>query len=200
MLGRLDCSDESCRFVRSGEIDYASRIGGPREAATNEQNRRTIDCTSDRDSALSKWLIARAIEVNRDVPRSNKSCLVQSTYRAELFVNVANHQFDPDRCDWIASSLPFLYLACLLAGMLNPAPTRSIPGGPFVSVTGDLIPFLVGAVSLVCSVIFCTHTQTKIRIAAIILAGVSIVLMFNAVLDVYNFAVRPAARGSLFGI
>ncbi len=39
MLGRLDCSDESCRFVRAGEIDYASRIGGPREAATNEQNR-----------------------------------------------------------------------------------------------------------------------------------------------------------------
>ena len=32
-----------------------------------KQYRRTIDCTSDRDSALSKWLIARAIEVNRDV-------------------------------------------------------------------------------------------------------------------------------------
>ncbi len=30
-------------------------------------NRRTIDCTPDRDSALSKWLIARAIEVNRYV-------------------------------------------------------------------------------------------------------------------------------------
>ena len=27
----------------------------------------TIGCTTDRDSALSKWLIARAIEVNRTV-------------------------------------------------------------------------------------------------------------------------------------
>ena len=35
-----------------------------------KQYRRTIDCTSDRDSAISTWLIARAIEVNRDVRRT----------------------------------------------------------------------------------------------------------------------------------
>ena len=70
-----DCSDkliartrpaDLCGLPKSAMIPVTAVHVGPRR--TNKTV-RTIDCTSDRDSALSKWMIARAIEVNRDVLR-----------------------------------------------------------------------------------------------------------------------------------
>ena len=75
LLGRIDCSDELiartnpadlCGLPKSTMIPgYAVHV---RPRQTNKTV-RTINCTPDRDSALSRWLIARAIEVNCDVLR-----------------------------------------------------------------------------------------------------------------------------------
>ena len=78
LLGRIDCSDELClvelcsvecrRFVRSSEIDYDSRIGGPREAATNEQNR-----TNNRLHPRSRFSAIEVVDRPRDRGESRRS-------------------------------------------------------------------------------------------------------------------------------
>ena len=78
------------RFVRSCEIDYDSRIGGPREAATNEQTR-----TNNRLHLRTRF---RALEVvNRPRVRGepNRSSGPTPDTNARLFLWPPNAEHEP---------------------------------------------------------------------------------------------------------
>jgi len=76
---------------------------------------------------------------------------------------------------------------------------RIIPGGPFISVTGDILP-LASALSAICLGLFTLrHPDFLIKLAGLIFIVLATLSVAYNIIDVCSFWFHPKARGNLLG-
>ena len=78
--------------------------------------------------------------------------------------------------------------------------SRTIPGGPFISITANLLPFVVSTAAII---LYWPNLRSPLLslallFAVVILAAVAAIIF--VVIDVISFYYRPCARGDLFGL
>lgn len=78
--------------------------------------------------------------------------------------------------------------------------SKIIPGGPFISFTGDILPHGFTAAAVVVCFRSYRSSSTGQRVILLILAGLAASLSLLTISSTYSFWTRPYARGSLFGI
>lgn len=76
---------------------------------------------------------------------------------------------------------------------------KPIPGGPFVKITSDVFPFVVGVVAIVLGVARLRPSPIENRVMLILLVHVAEIGVGNAFFSVYSFWTRPFARGQFLG-
>ena len=76
---------------------------------------------------------------------------------------------------------------------------RVVPGGPFVSFFGDVLPFIAAAVSILVVVGCLRSRQLWPKVACLVLSLIAVFAMKNIVVDMYEFTIRRSARGEFFG-
>ena len=77
---------------------------------------------------------------------------------------------------------------------------RVIPGGPFISIIGDVLPFLAALAAIVFGFVCLRASGTAPKLIAIIAITIATVAIAQVIRDVYSFWQYPYARGDLFGI
>ena len=76
---------------------------------------------------------------------------------------------------------------------------KVIPGGPFVSLFGDVIPASFAAVAIWCSLPFVAHQLLKIKASAIAHTVLATAVLAFVTLSVASFYFDPYARGAALG-
>ena len=105
-------------------------------------------------------------------------------------------RFDPA----VWPGVPVLILTLFGAGVLSVTTRHMVPGGPFVSIHADVIPFVA------CSIVFHLAWRalgpggTGRRIAMLRIVLVSVAIICFIWWDVVTFWFRPYARGPLIGL
>ncbi len=95
----------------------------------------------------------------------------------------------------LISMVAFACFACFYSGHV----TRSIPGGPFVSFFGDILPAFAAIASIGIELLTLRRLPTGPKMFAIALILIATISLANVCIDVYSFCNRPHARGNLFG-
>ncbi len=89
----------------------------------------------------------------------------------------------------------------LLVGMLSlPLGAKIIPGGPFISLFGDVIPAASGMVAIWCSLPYVTFPLTRIKASAMAHMVLAAAMIGLVALNVVTFYFNPYARGATFGL
>ena len=78
--------------------------------------------------------------------------------------------------------------------------SRIVPGGPFISVTGDVLPFFAALAAIALGFLCLRSHDAAHKLFAVILILIATIAVANITVDVYSFWHRPAARGSLWGL
>ena len=76
---------------------------------------------------------------------------------------------------------------------------RIVPGGPFFSMSADILPVVTAVAAILIALSTFRTKQTQIKLLAIIPIVICCFAITNVVTDVMWFWVRPAARGDLIG-
>ena len=85
----------------------------------------------------------------------------------------------------------------LLAWPLLVRGAKVIPGGPFVSVTGDILPVLFSAVVIFIGGSAYASARLGQRLAILLLAGLAVIRIGLALSGIASFTAEPYARGKL---
>ena len=88
------------------------------------------------------------------------------------------------------SSLAFAFLA--IFGI------KLIPGGPFVSFRGDIMPQILSLAAFGFAFVRYHSYSTKRRMLVLLIAGLAAVVSTLTALSTYSFFHEPFARGSFF--
>jgi len=113
-----------------------------------------------------------------------------------LLLLLARSWLEPDRT---TPSLWLCLAVLLLSGFLLASIVRTIPGGPFISIHGDILPVMASIVTLV-SVVSGIRTVSIVRRGTLFFFGIaSIAIFVIVVIDITTFWRDRYARGALFG-
>lgn len=105
----------------------------------------------------------------------------------------------------IINNPPFSHIALLIACdlisffMMGIGGMKRIPGGPFISITGNILPVIIAFMTLFITIDAYPHSGITKRIIMLILTGFAYLLAIAAILSVYDFWMDPYARGRLIG-
>lgn len=77
---------------------------------------------------------------------------------------------------------------------------RERPGGPFISLTGDVIPFVAAVVAIIIGFCCLRAYTVKPKLIALIFIAFATVAIAIIIADVHSFWIRPFARGQLLGL
>lgn len=97
------------------------------------------------------------------------------------------------RLGWVVGYLVFAFVF----GGHTP---RSIPGGPTLSVTGDILPATSAVLAILLSFVLLRHRSALVKTIAFALVAVGAVAFSLIVIDVVVFQVRPYQRGPRLGL
>jgi ABC-type antimicrobial peptide transport system permease subunit len=76
---------------------------------------------------------------------------------------------------------------------------KVIPGGPFVSVLGDIIPATFALVTIACAIPFIRFPLARIQISAFAHITLATALLALVCLSVVGFYLDPYSRGDVVG-
>jgi hypothetical protein len=76
---------------------------------------------------------------------------------------------------------------------------KLIPGGPFVSVFGDVIPAAFALIAIWCALPFICHPLLKIKASAMAHIALATALLAVVLVNVVGFYFDPYARGDALG-
>jgi len=94
-----------------------------------------------------------------------------------------------------AISFGLSVFAFLIAGFFG---VKSIPGGPFISFRGDILPHFFTCAALIFSLIRYKPSSTPRRLLALFAAGLALLVSTLTALGTYSFFHDPYARGQFF--
>lgn len=93
--------------------------------------------------------------------------------------------------------LPFMPL--FLLPFVAHEVSRVVPGGPFLSITGDIIPISFCLISLFYGTLLVSRAPVELKVAAICVMFIDCFVIAERISDFMGFYFRPASRGNLFG-
>ena len=96
------------------------------------------------------------------------------------------------RLYWIAG---LTFYSIFLGGSAQ----RIVPGGPFISVTGDILPVLSCFIVMTLGLTLYRTKNQLANLIAVITTLAACVIITQVATDVMRFWVRPAARGVFIG-
>jgi hypothetical protein len=102
------------------------------------------------------------------------------------------HSFEPT-----LASAYFLAFAALLCGGHTP---RVRPGGPFISLIGDVLPVFMALVAIGFAFYIMWSHRLFIRLNAWFTILIALIAIGMVYVDIYRFWIRPYARGELLGL
>ena len=94
---------------------------------------------------------------------------------------------------------------CLMVGLtlyaiaFGGTAMRIVPGGPFFSMSADILPVVASITAMLIGLTAFRTKQTHAKLLAIISIAICCLAITNVVTDVMWFWIRPAARGDLIG-
>jgi hypothetical protein len=103
-----------------------------------------------------------------------------------------NEETDP-RSEYVLHA----FAAMFFGGFLRPGLVRSVPGGPFVSISHDVLPILFFGLSIGFCIRLLKHQSGYIRLFAFLLACVNASLVCSVMSDMISFWLSPRSRGQL---
>ena len=77
---------------------------------------------------------------------------------------------------------------------------KIVPGGPFISLFGDIIPAAFALAAIWCSLSYINYPLLKIKVAAAAHIVLATALLAWVTLAVACFYFNPHARGDAFGL
>lgn len=95
----------------------------------------------------------------------------------------------------IASLLLLVSFPCWLLGA-----GKANPGGPFVSLFGDVVPVTSALLTIWFSLPYTVHRILKIKVSAIALLALATVMLASVAVGVTVFYFSPHARGTALGL
>jgi hypothetical protein len=98
----------------------------------------------------------------------------------------------PLRIGWIVGLTLF---ALLFSG----SAIRIVPGGPFISITGDLLPAVASVVAMRLGLLILRGNALLPKLLALLFILLATLALSRVMIDVYTFWIRPFARGDLIG-
>jgi len=108
-----------------------------------------------------------------------------------------NHDRDqpsqPSRLGWTIG----LVLFSLLLGGSTP---RIVPGGPFISITSDILPGVASLTAIRFGLIALRGRNIVAKFVALMFILLATLALSRIMIDVYSFWHRPFARGDLLGL
>jgi hypothetical protein len=90
--------------------------------------------------------------------------------------------------------LSFVGLACAVFFSI-----KMIPGGPFISFRGDILPHLLTGIALVLALFHYRSYTIQKRIGALFAGGLAIAFSIVIAFGTNSFFQNPYARGDFFG-
>lgn len=88
----------------------------------------------------------------------------------------------------------------LFAVVLGGSTGRTVPGGPFISLTGDILPTIAALFAIRLALLTLRCRGVAIKLVAMLFVLVSTFALSNVFMSVYCFwFLRSHARGDLFG-
>jgi hypothetical protein len=99
-----------------------------------------------------------------------------------------------DKQYWFAATMIML-LAVLFSG----SPIRTIPGGPYVSFSHNILPCILAVASVGVVLWRSIQAWSSNRLVFVILSLIALAVVSFALVDVYSFSIRPHSRGALLG-
>ncbi len=105
-------------------------------------------------------------------------------------------EFSPefDRAAWMSLGLAFAIVIQCLGSI------RMIPGGPFVSLFGDILPSILCVAILICGVLTLRSATPGVRVWILGVVLLTTLFLGSVVAGVVTFWLDPHARGALFGL
>jgi hypothetical protein len=102
----------------------------------------------------------------------------------------------PPGQNWLTVAVIFTVLALLLGGQRP----RVNPGGPFISLVGDVLPMALAVAAIGYSLAAMRRGEIPVKVAALVIIVVAGIAIRNVLSSILAFWFRPTARGDLFGI
>ena len=96
---------------------------------------------------------------------------------------------------------PRLGIVALLSvvALISAGSVKTIPGGPFISLTGDVLPFAAAVSALWLLPRIVSRARLMTKLVGLAFGIIATVALLAVVAGVIGFWLRPAARGDLFG-
>jgi len=94
--------------------------------------------------------------------------------------------------------MTYTFLFSMYAFVFGGSTQRAIPGGPFLSVTGDLLPMAFAVLAVVLGLTLCRGKDAGTRIAVSLMLLVATVAFARTFNDVYLYWNSPYARGDFW--
>ncbi len=94
-----------------------------------------------------------------------------------------------------AAILLLASIPCRMAG-----PVKFIPGGPFVSLLGDVLPAACALLAIWCAFSLVNHPLPKTKASAISVIVLATAMLASVSVGVIEFYLDPHARGAAFSL
>ena len=104
-----------------------------------------------------------------------------------------NASSQPSRIGWVVGLTLF---ALLLGG----SATRIVPGGPFISITSDVLPAAASLIAMRFGLVALRGRNVGTKLLALVFILLATLALGRIMIDVYSFWNRPYARGDLLGL
>jgi hypothetical protein len=98
--------------------------------------------------------------------------------------------------NWLTVAVIFAVLALLLGGHRP----RINPGGPFISLIGDVLPTALAVAAIGYSFAAMRRAEIPVTVTALVIITVAAIAIGNVLSSIVAFWFRPTARGDLFGL
>ena len=77
---------------------------------------------------------------------------------------------------------------------------KIIPGGPFISITGNIVPLIGAAIAIWASLPYVAYPRLKIILSAVTHIALATSLAGIVLYSIITFWIKPFARGDLIGL
>lgn len=120
----------------------------------------------------------------------------KNPYQPQLSASDATGVPVKSTSDRIGKMIVYALLALLFGGN---AP-RIVPGGPFISLIGDILPTAAACAAIYTGFRVIRGPSLPRKVIAVLAIVIATVAIGRVLASVYTFWVRPYARGSLIGL
>lgn len=100
-----------------------------------------------------------------------------------------------------AAALAAMFMAVAISALFCKTPVRAIPGGPFISISANVLPTLASVVGIAIGMM-CLKSKPPLLIQSLIICGILIATFVAgaSIVDMYTAWTDPRLRGSLWGL